>query len=134
MLTKIYKPGQGKYTRLWAGFAVGLIVALGCWRLYRMLDAWFRESIVVVTVVPVVVFVALGILIYWLLNKASVADFLIAAEGELKKVSWSSRREIAVSTVVVIVVVVSMAVLLGVTDLIFTLVFKALLHPGTPAL
>jgi preprotein translocase subunit SecE len=134
MLTKIYKPGQGKYTRLWAGFVVGLIVALGCWRLYRMLDTWFRESIVVVTVVPVVVFVALGVLIYWLLNKASVADFLIAAEGELKKVSWSSRREIAVSTVVVIVVVVGMAVLLGVTDLIFTLVFKALLHPGTPGL
>ena len=133
MLTKIYKPGQGKYTRLWAGFIVGLIVALGGYRLYEMLDARVT-NLVVVMVVPVVVFVALGVLIYWLLNKASVADFLIAAEGELKKVSWSSRREIAVSTLIVIVVVVVMAALLGTTDLIFTLVFKTLLQPGAPGL
>jgi preprotein translocase subunit SecE len=131
MLTKIYKPGQGKYTRLWAGFVVGLIVALGCWRLYKILDTWFAESIVLVTVLPVVVLVALGVLIYWLLNKPLVADFMIAAEGELKKVSWSSRREIAVSTIVVIVVVVAMAALLGTTDMIFTLVFDALLKPAT---
>lgn len=130
MLTKIYKAGQGKYTRLWAGLVVGLIVALGCWRLYEMLDAWVT-NLVVVMIVPVAVFVALGTLVYWLLNKASVADFLIAAEGELKKVSWSSRQEIAVSTLVVIIVVVVMAVLLGTTDLIFTLVFDALLRPGT---
>jgi len=56
-----------------------------------------------------------------------MADFLIAAEGELKKVNWSSRREVAVSTVVVIVVVVCMAVLLGATDLIFQMVFGYLL-------
>lgn len=133
MLTKIYKPGQGKYTRLWAGFIVGLVVALGCWQLYRMLDSWVA-NLVVVMVVPVAVFVALGGLIYWLLNKPSVADFLIAAEGELKKVSWSSRREIMVSTIVVIVVVVAMAALLGTTDLLFTLFFRALLQPGAPGL
>jgi preprotein translocase subunit SecE len=130
MLTKIYKSGQGKHTRLWAGFTVGLVAALGCWRLYQMLDA--RDlSLVVVTLVPVAVFVALGLLVFWLLNKPSVADFLIAAEGELKKVSWSSRREIFVSTVVVIIVVVTMAVLLGMTDLTFRMVFRALLHPGS---
>ena len=133
MLTKIYKPGQGKHTRLWAGFTVGTTAALGCWRLYEMLGAG-DLSLVVVMVVPVAVFVALGILIYWLLNKPSVANFLIAAEGELKKVSWSSRREIAVSTVVVIVVVVAMAVLLGMTDLTFTMVFKALLRPDSAGL
>jgi preprotein translocase subunit SecE len=133
MLTKIYKPGQGKYTRLWTGFVVGVIAALGCWQLYEMLNSWVT-NLVVVMVVPVAVFVALGLLVYWLLNKPSVADFLIAAEGELKKVSWSSRREIMVSTIVVIVVVVSMAVLLGATDLLFTLVFKAILQPGAPGL
>ncbi len=133
MLTKIYKPGQGKYTRLWAGFIVGLIVALGSYRLYEILEARVT-NLVVVMLVPVVVFVALGVLIYWLLNKASVADFLVAAEGELKKVSWSSRREIAISTLIVIIVVVVMAALLGATDLIFTLVFKTLLKPGAPGL
>ena len=56
-----------------------------------------------------------------------MADFLIAAEGELKKVNWSSRREVAVSTLVVIIVVVLMAALLGTTDLVFQMVFEYLL-------
>jgi preprotein translocase subunit SecE len=76
---------------------------------------------------PVIVFAALAVLVYWLMNKPSVADFLIAAEGELKKVNWSSRREVAVSTIVVIVVVVFMAVLLGATDLVFQMFFGYLL-------
>jgi preprotein translocase subunit SecE len=77
--------------------------------------------------VPAVLFVALGLLIFWLVNKPSVADFMVAAEGEMKKVSWSSKKEIAVSTFVVIVVVILMAALLGVTDLSFKLFFSEVL-------
>lgn len=125
MLTKIYKPGQGKYTRLCTGFSVATIVGFGCYRLYQMLEAadvnlWPR------TIVPVVIFVALAALTYWLLNKPSVADFLIASEGELKKVNWSSRKEVAVSTLIVIIVVFAMAALLGVTDVVFSMVFRQL--------
>jgi preprotein translocase subunit SecE len=126
MLTRIYKSGQGKYTRLCSGFAVAAVVGFGCWRLYQRLGAT-DLNLWVVSLVPVGVFVGLAVLIYWLLNKPTMADFLIAAEGELKKVNWSSRREVAVSTVVVIVVVVCMAVLLGATDLIFQMVFGYLL-------
>ena len=126
MLTQIYKPGQGKYTRLCSGFAVAIIVAMGSWQLFEKLDA-SDLNLWVVTMVPVGVFVASAVVIFLLLNKASLADFLIAAEGELKKVNWSSRREIAVSTVIVIVVVVAMAVLLGTTDMVFQLVFSRLL-------
>jgi preprotein translocase subunit SecE len=126
MLTQIYKPGQGKYTRLGTGFSVAVIIGLGCWRLYAMLNAadinlWVR------TLSPVAIFVGLGVLTYWLLNKPSVADFLIASEGELKKVNWSSRKEVAVSTFVVILVVLVMGVILGVTDLVFRLIFSSLL-------
>ena len=78
--------------------------------------------------VPVGLFVFLGLLIFWLVGKkASIADFMIAAEGEMKKVSWSSRREIAVSTFIVIVVVILVAMLLGVTDLSFQMFFDWLL-------
>ncbi len=126
MRMHIYKPGQGKYTRLCSGFSVAIIVALGCWRLYEKLGA-SDLNLWIVTMVPVGVFVAFAVVIFWLLNKASLANFLIAAEGELKKVNWSSRKEIAVSTVIVIVVVIGMAVLLGTTDLVFQLVFKQLL-------
>ncbi len=126
MLTHIYKPGQGKYTRLTTGLSVAAIVAIGCWRLYEKLDSG-DVNLWIVTLVPVVVLAGFGFLIYWLLNKPLVADFLIAAEGELKKVNWSSRQEIMVSTIVVIVVVVAMAALLGTTDFVFKFVFDALL-------
>jgi preprotein translocase subunit SecE len=77
--------------------------------------------------VPAVILVAFSVATYWLLNKPTVADFLIAAEGELKKVNWSSRKEIAVSTFVVIIVVLTMAALLGATDFVFQLVFQKLI-------
>jgi len=126
MSMQIYKPGQGKYTRLVTGIATAVVVAMGCWRLYQRLEASV-DNLWIVTMVPVAIFVATSVLLYWLLNKPSVADFLIAAEGELKKVNWSSRKEIAVSTIVVIMVVVAMAVLLGATDLVFLFVFKKLI-------
>jgi preprotein translocase SecE subunit len=78
--------------------------------------------------VPAGIFVTLCILIFYLVNKATVADFMIAAEGEMKKVSWSSRKEIAVSTFIVIVVVFLMASLLGITDLGFAMLFDHLLR------
>jgi preprotein translocase subunit SecE len=123
---QIYKPGQGKYSRLITGIATAVIVAIGCYNLYDRLAASV-ENLWIVTLVPVAIFVGTSVLLYWLLNKPSVADFLIAAEGELKKVNWSSRKEIAVSTIVVIIVVAAMAVLLGATDLVFLFVFKKLI-------
>jgi len=126
MVFGIYKRGQGKNTRLCSAFGVAIIVGLGCLQLYKKLDAT-DLGLWVKTMVPAVLFVALGLLIFWLVNKPSVADFMVAAEGEMKKVSWSSKKEIAVSTFVVIVVVILMAALLGVTDLSFKLFFSEVL-------
>ena len=129
----IHKRGQGKYTRLCSAFAFAVIIALGCLKLYRWLQAadfpWDpRIALWFATMLPAALFVALGLLVFWLVNKPSVADFMIAAEGELKKVSWSSRKEIAVSTFIVIMVVILMAVLLGTTDLVFHGFFSWLLR------
>ncbi len=126
MAFEIYKRGQGKYTRLCTAFGAGLIAALGCLRLYAQLQA-SDFGLWVETMVPVVLFVVLGFLIFWLINKHTVSDFMIAAEGEMKKVSWSSRKEIAVSTFIVIVVVILVAVLVGFTDLSFNMLFTWLL-------
>jgi len=133
MAFDIYKRGQGKYTRLCSAAGVGLIVGLGCLRLYKKLEGaeWGlskQATLLIATMVPAGLFVALGLLIFWLINKPTIADFMIAAEGEMKKVSWSSRKEIAVSTFVVVVVVIIMAVLLGITDLGFQLIFDRLLR------
>ena len=133
MVFDIYKRGQGKYTRLCSAFAMAIVVGLGCWQLYNKLDAasWglsSRATLWIATMVPAGLFVVLALLILWLANKPSVANFMIAAEGEMKKVSWSSRQEIAVSTFIVIVVVIFMAVLLGVTDIGFRTFFDWLLR------
>jgi len=122
----IYKRGQGKYTRLCSAFGVATIAGLGCVQLYKKLEAT-DFGLWVETMVPAGLFVALSLLTFWLVNRASVSDFMIAAEGEVKKVSWSSRKEIAVSTFVVIVVVIVMAVLLGSTDLCFRIFFNSIL-------
>jgi preprotein translocase subunit SecE len=131
MVFDIYKRGQGKYTRLWSAFAVAVIAALGCLRLYRKLEAasWVspKATLWIATMVPAGLFVILALVIFWLVNKPSVVDFMVAAEGEMKKVSWSSRQEIIVSTFIVIVVVIIMAVLLGTTDISFSALFNWLL-------
>ena len=132
MVFDIYKRGQGKYTRLCSVFAGAIIVGAGCWRLYRKLGVWLtglsaNTAMWVEMMVPVGLFVTLSLFLLWLVNKHSVANFMIAAEGEMKKVSWSSKQEIAVSTVIVIVVVVSMALLLGVTDITFRTFFTWIL-------
>lgn len=129
MSYNIYKRGQGKYTRLCSAFTLAIIIGMGCMRLYRILEASTtnsssRVSLWVVTMIPAGLFVSLVFLSFWLVNKPKIADFMIAAEGEMKKVSWSSRQEIAVSTAVVIIVVILMTILLGMTDLTFMSFFR----------
>jgi len=126
MAFDIYKRGQGKYTRLYSAFGGILIVGLGCFQLYTKLQA-LDLGLWVETMVPVALFMILSVLVLWIVNRPTVADFMISAEGEMKKVSWSSKKEIAVSTFVVIVVVVGMAAILGVTDLGLQLFFAWLL-------
>jgi preprotein translocase SecE subunit len=131
----IYKRGQGKYTRIGTVAGAAVIAALGCYRLYVQLEPidWGmsrKAGLWIATMVPAGMFAVFGLLIAWLMNKPSLADFLIASEGEMKKVNWSSRKEIAVSTFVVIVVVIVLAVLLGVTDISFRLFFSWLMDIG----
>ena len=132
MVFDIYKRGQGKHTRLCSAFAIALIAGLGCLRLFSKLEAasWGlskKTAMWIATMVPAGLFVLLALLIFWLVNKSSIADFMIAAEGEMKKVSWSSKQEITVSTIVVVVVIVVMATLLGTTDIAFKVFFDWLI-------
>ncbi len=132
MLFKIYKRGQGKHTRLCSAAGAAIIVGLGCMQLYKKLQAASlglspKAALWVATMVPVALFAVLAGLIFWLVNKPLLADFMIAAEGEMKKVSWSSRKEIVVSTSVVIVVVIILAAFLGLTDIVFELLFSEII-------
>jgi preprotein translocase subunit SecE len=131
MLIEKYKWGQGKTTRLYTAVTVAILAAIGCWRVYQKLSASMDVTTPIglwlTVTVPLGIFVLIVFLLYWLLNKPMAADFLIAAEGELKKVSFSSKHEIAVSTFVVIVVVILTALMLGVADFCFNLFFTNVL-------
>jgi len=81
--------------------------------------------------VPSVLLALLGLLMFWMVNRPKSADFLIATEGEMKKVSWSSRKEIIGSTKVVIVSLFIMATILAAVDVGFTLLFNFLGVTGT---
>lgn len=117
----IYKRGHGYYTRLWTAIACLFLAALGCYRLHSRLilvdNPWVQH------ITPALLWVALAWLVYWASNRPSLADFFIAAEGELKKVSWSNRQQVVVSTVIVVFVVALMSILLGSIDVIFRLFF-----------
>jgi preprotein translocase subunit SecE len=47
--------------------------------------------------------------------------------GELRKVTWPTRREATNLTIIVIIVTLSMSALLGVLDFIYTRIFSFLL-------
>ena len=124
MALKIYKRGQGYYTRLYSALVAFTILATGCYALYRQLST---GNVWVKAFVPTGVCVGFSWLIFWIVNKPGIADFMISAEGEIKKVSWSSRKEIIASTMVVICVVGLMTGLLFAADNFFIYVFKILI-------
>ncbi len=123
-----YKPEQGKWTR---GLSMtGAVIMIG-WGGKYILDrvAVFDEpgpmGMLLSKGVPLAFVVVFGVLVYWLVYvRRTSSDFMIATEGEMKKVNWSTRREIIGSTKVVIVFTALMATLLFGFDLFFQFVFR----------
>jgi len=70
------------------------------------------------------VLVGMGLLVMWIINRPGSADFLIATESEMKKVSWSKKDEVIGSTKVVIVSTLIMAALLFLVDFAFANFFQ----------
>jgi preprotein translocase subunit SecE len=124
----IYKRTQGRYTRSLTFVGVMILVIAGAYQLSAKLagynwsrPAWFRFGI------PAVLVLVLAFVMYRLVNRPKTAEFLIATENEMKKVSWSSRREIIGSTKVVIVTTFLVAAVLSGVDILFRVVFDWLL-------
>ena len=67
--------------------------------------------------VPVLLAAATFWLAWRAVNMPSFADFLIATEAEMNKVSWSSRKRLYQDTIVVLVTTLLLTVFLLVTDL-----------------
>jgi len=122
----VYKSGQGYYTRMVSGLGFGVMLAWFAWFLFDQLSVLEADTGRYIQVgVPVAVLLGFGMLGYYILAlNRKACDFLIATEGEMKKVNWTSRKEIIGSTKVVIFVLVVMSVLLFVVDLFFMFFFN----------
>lgn len=128
MQAGIYKKGQGYWVRLMSAIAYGLVVAMGGYWLWDLLaNAQFGEMqpVYVQMISLLVVFVVFGWIGYQVLaRRHRTVDFLIATEGEMKKVNWSSRREIIASTRVVVMLTLLIALLCQVFDIGFSAFFR----------
>ena len=100
----IYKKGQGYWTRLMSAIALGMVVLLGVVWLWDLLQVVpIDQPVYLQAGASVTMIAAFGLIGFYLIGvKPRVVDFMIATEGEMKKVNWSSRREILGSTWVVI--------------------------------
>jgi preprotein translocase subunit SecE len=128
MAFSIYKPGQGKHTRLCTAAGVGAITLWGVgwlWNELGGLEARIgQNTIFVKSGVAVAVILGVGGLLWWVLNNPTVTDFMIATEAEMRKVNWPNRRELIGSTWVVIAGTVMMAALLFLINLGFSALFR----------
>src|SRR5688500_16925476 len=116
-----YKPGQGFWTRLGTGMGAALVILFTVQFLYTRLPVWTklsRNDWPLYTILAVTG-VGLSLLAWWLINRQKHAEFLIATDGEMKKVNWTSRRELIGSTKVVVFFMFFIAAVLFSYDVVF---------------
>jgi preprotein translocase subunit SecE len=134
MALTTYKKTQGRPTRQ---IALCVIVACLSWLLVSagalirpFLNGAFKAIGVGAAIgwlgVCVVLVGLSGVLAMALLNRPRWADFLISVQAEIDKVTWPSKAEVQKATLVVLVLLVSMAVVIFLFDLVWQWVFKTI--------
>ena len=115
----IYKRSQGRITRQVTFAALAVTVALGLWRLSSLLTG---KGLEYQFALPGVLLLAGLWGSYRLVNVPGFADFLIAVEAEMNKVSWPTRTELFRASMVVLILIFSLAIILAVYDFFWTIV------------
>jgi preprotein translocase subunit SecE len=120
----LYKPMQGWYARVYTALGLGLVVAAGAYRVYETAQEYtplWRVGF------PVGFVAILGWLTFRIIQFPPFAEFLIATEAEMNKVSWTSKDDLIRATTVVLATVVAMALYLFVVDTLWTFILR-LIH------
>lgn len=120
----LYKPTQGRITRQVTCGLLWTIFSIGAYRAYTLL---YNHELWQYTL-PLVLLLVGFWGAYRLVNYAQFADFLIAVEAEMNKVSWPSRGELVRSSMVVIFVIFALAIVLFGYDLLWKFLFKDVLR------
>ena len=135
-----YKPAQGLKARRYT--LIGLVL-IGWTGIYSLMNhtllsgSWVwhlpftgtpggpntaetRTALVLLTDIRYTIPLLLGAAVLWLawraVNVPPFADFLIATEVEMNKVSWSSRKRLVQDTIVVLIFVILMTLFLMIVD------------------
>lgn len=123
-----YKAEQGKATRVGTFVALGALITWGAYFLFQQLaifqgdEAW---RLLVTVGIPIAFAVVVGgVAWFFIFGHRGTGDFMIATEGEMKKVSWSSKQEVIGSTKVVILFTFMLALFLFSVDMVFQQAFK----------
>ena len=113
-----YKPTQGKRARLFTALGLGTVVLAGLYTFYNYALADTGRLISYNTVL------GLGLLAAWIIWRVveypPFADFLIATEAEMNKVSWSSWDDLKRATFVVLATVLIIALFLLGVDVVWS--------------
>ncbi len=119
----VYKPNQGRIVRQITALTIWIVVALGCWRLYATLGGYLEAGSYFIPGVPAVL-LAIGTWVgFRLVNWPRFADFLIAVEAEMNKVTWPSKDELIRASIVVIFTIFFLAISLFFFDIIWQTFF-----------
>jgi preprotein translocase subunit SecE len=117
----LYKPMQGWYARLYTGLALGLIAAAGAYQIYQSSQDETKIWQFSLSAGFAIVF---GWIILRILHFPPFADFLIATEAEMNKVSWTTKDDLVRATTVVLATVVLMALFLFVVDRLWLFILQ----------
>ncbi|MEX2121426.1 MAG: preprotein translocase subunit SecE [Pirellulales bacterium] len=120
----LYKRSQGRIARQVTFAVLAVAVALGAWSLYEFLTDKAPRSVQYASA-SVLCVVGLWVA-FRVVNLPRFADFLIAVEAEMNKVSWPSRSELARSAMVVMVTMFGLAAVLYAYDLVWQTLLTAL--------
>jgi len=123
---EVYKRSQGKLVRQLTCIAVWVTFALAAYQINRsMLVNWQWGPGAAYGVAGLILVAGLW-LGYRLVNLPTFADFLIAVEAEMNKVSWPSQTELIRASIVVIVLMFGLTFVLFAYDVILDQVLKAI--------
>ncbi len=120
----IYKRSQGRIARQATCIAIWVAFAIAAYRLYEVgnLAMPYRY------VVPTVVLLVGAWFGYRIVNYPPFADFLIAVEAEMNKVTWPTSTELIRSSIVVIVLIFGLTTVLFAYDTVWSGLLKYVLQ------
>jgi len=120
----LYKANQGRMVRQFTFFGIAVVAAFGCITLGNgPLMTWGQSLRVAV---PLVLWGLAAWVAFRAIHYARFADFLIAVEAELLRVTWPARQEVIQATIVVVVTMFCLGAFLFLVDLVWRALFQAI--------